>query len=56
MTQIFECFYSGDSAQGVGHGLGLSIVREFANRMQAESRAWVAEGLHLSLRFKPATL
>ena len=56
LTQIFERFYSGDSAQGVGHGLGLSIVREFANRMQAESRAWVAEGLHLSLRFKPATL
>ena len=56
LTQIFERFYSGDSAQGVGHGLGLSIVREFANRMQAEARAWVAEGLHLSLRFKPATL
>ena len=56
LNQIFERFYSGDSAQGGGHGLGLSIVREFANRMQAEARAWVAEGLHLSLRFKPATL
>ena len=56
LNQIFERFYSGDSAQGGGHGLVLSIVREFANRMQAEARAWVAEGLHLSLRFKPATL
>ena len=56
LSQIFERFYSGDGAQGSGHGLGLSIVREFANRMQAEASAWVAEGLHLSLRFKPATL
>ena len=56
LNQIFERFYSGDRAQGGGHGLGLSIVREFANRMQAEASAWVAEGLHLSLRFKPATL
>jgi len=55
LNQIFERFYSGDSAQGGGHGLGLSIVREFANRMQAEASAWVAEGLHLSLRFKPTT-
>ena len=55
LNQIFERFYSGDSAQGGGHGLGLSIVREFANRMQAEASAWVAQGLHLSLRFKPAT-
>ena len=31
LNQIFERFYSGDSAQGGGHGLGLSIV-QFANR------------------------
>ena len=53
LNQIFERFYSGDSAQGGGHGLGLSIVREFANRMEARAGRG---SLHLSLRFKPATL
>lgn len=56
LEQIFERFYRSENVATGGHGLGLSIVREFASRMQAEATAQVENGLKLSLRFKSATV
>ena len=52
LPQIFERFHRGDNAKASGYGLGLSIVKEYANRIGAEVDASCRPGLSVLLRFR----
>ncbi|MCR5826204.1 MAG: HAMP domain-containing histidine kinase [Oscillospiraceae bacterium] len=59
LAHIFERFYRGDKARNIrtGHGLGLPILKEMAEAMDAEISVQSTEesGTVFTLRFPPAT-
>lgn len=52
LGRIFERFFRGDNVTDAGHGLGLSIVKEYANRVGASVEATCRPGLSVLLTFR----